>query len=199
MPWFFPEIMYAAPPFPAPPATPLHTARLVLRPYLPSDADEFFRLIQENRARLRPAFPAREAATPTTTAAGQVLTQFRHDWAAGRLYVLGIWQQQTQRYLGDISLKPNWAPPVTAEIGYYLAAEAEGHGYAREALAAVVGFGFEALHAGRLLIRCRTSNPRSCAVAEAAGFQPLPPRPRPWPLNTFHTSDILYYSLRRPD
>ncbi|MDU0369280.1 GNAT family N-acetyltransferase [Hymenobacter endophyticus] len=190
--------MYAAPPLPAPAGTPLHTARLLLRPYQPSDTDSFFQLIDADRARLRPSFPAREAATPTVTAATQVLTQFRHDWAAGRLYVLGIWHQETRQYLGDISLKPNWTSPVTAEIGYYLAAEAEGYGYAREALAAAVAFGFDTLHAARLLIRCQATNPRSCAVAEAAGFQPLPAKPRPWPLRAFGTSGILYYSLRRP-
>lgn len=189
--------MYAAPPLPAPAGAPLLTARLVLRPYQPSDADTFFGLIDENRARLRPSFPAREAATPTRAAAAQVLAQFRHDWAAGRLYVFGIWHQHTQHYLGDISLKPNWTSPVTAEIGYYLAAEAEGHGYAREALAAAVAFGFDTLHTARLLIRCQASNPRSCAVAQAAGFQPLPPKPRPWPLRALGTSGILYYSLRR--
>lgn len=190
--------MYAVPPLPAPAATPLLAARLLLRPYLPSDAAAFFGLIEANRSRLRPSFPAREAAVPTATAATRVLTQFRHDWTAGRLYVFGIWHQHTHHYLGDISLKPNWTPPVTLEIGYYLAAEAEGQGYAREALAAVLEFGFGTLGAERLLIRCRAANPRSCAVAEAVGFRPLPPRPRPWPLRAFGTSDILYYSLRRP-
>ncbi|MET4108703.1 GNAT family N-acetyltransferase [Hymenobacter sp. UYP22] len=190
--------MYAAPPLPAPTDAPLHTARLLLRPYQPSDADSFFQLIEGNRARLRPSFPAREAATLTAAAATQVLAQFRHDWAAGRLYVLGIWHGETRQYLGDISLKPNWTSPVTAEIGYYLAADAEGYGYAREALAAAVTFGFDTLHVARLLIRCQASNLRSCAVAAAAGFQPLPPKPRPWPLRALGTSGILYYSLRRP-
>ncbi|WP_226270101.1 GNAT family N-acetyltransferase [Hymenobacter pini] len=190
--------MYAAPPLPAPSGAPLATARLLLRPYHPTDAEAFFELIKQNRERLRPSFPNREAATPTLTAAAQVLKQFHHDWATGRLYVFGIWHQQTQQYLGDISLKPNWASPITAEIGYYLAEQAEGHGFAREALVAAISFGFDTLKASRLLIRCRASNPRSCAVAEAAGFQPLPPRPRPWPLRALATSNILYYSLRRP-
>lgn len=131
--------------------------------------------------------------------ATQVLAQFRQDWALGRLYVFGIWHLATDAYLGDISLKPSWQSPITAEIGYYLAAEAEGQGYAREALAAAVSFGFEVLVAERLLIRCRANNPRSCAVAEAVGFQPLPPRPRPWPLRALAPSDILYYSRRRPN
>lgn len=190
--------MYAVPPLPAPAGTPIQAGRLTLRPYLPSDTTDFFQLIDENRTRLRPSFPAREAAVQSPAAASQTLTRFRHDWTTGRLYVLGIWHQETQQYLGDISLKPNWTPPITLEIGYYLAADAEGKGYAREALAAIVAFGFGVLQAERLLIRCKATNPRSCAVAEAVGFRPLPPRPRPWPLRVFGSSDILYYCLRRP-
>jgi RimJ/RimL family protein N-acetyltransferase len=120
---------------------------------------------------------------------------FQQDWAAGRLYVFGIWHTESLTYLGDISLKPNWTSPITAEIGYYLAADAEGHGYAREALAAVIPFGFETLQAARLLIRCRADNPRSCAVAESAGFTLLPPRPRLLP--PFTDRSILYYIRRR--
>lgn len=192
------QIMYdAAPPLPTPSGAPILSARLTLRPYLPADATDFFQLIDLNRHRLRPSFPAREATVRTPADAVQVLAQFRQDWASGRLYVLGIWDTSTSCYLGDISLKPNWEAPVTLEIGYYLSETAEGQGYAREALGAVVGFGFDTVGAARLLVRCRANNPRSCAVAEEAGFQYLPPRPRPWPLRALASSDILYYYLKR--
>lgn len=191
--------MYAAPPLPTPSSAPIRSARLTLRPYLPSDAPDFFQLIDHNRTRLRPSFPSREAAVQQATDVAQVLAQFRQDWASGRLYVLGIWNTATGHYLGDISLKPNWAAPVTLEIGYYLAETAEGQGYAQEALGAVVGFGFNTLNASRLLVRCRANNPRSCAVAEAVGFQPLPARPRLWPSRSFAGSGqtILHYIRRR--
>ncbi|MBT9391907.1 GNAT family N-acetyltransferase [Hymenobacter sp. NST-14] len=191
--------MYAACPTPAPPDTSLLTERLLLRPYQPPDAPAFFGLIDADRARLRPSFPAREATTTTPAAAARLLTQFRHDWTAGRLYVLGLWHRQTGQYLGDISLKPNWTPPITLEIGYYLAAAAEGQGYAREALAAVAGFGFDQLHAKRLLIRCRPDNPRSLAVAAAVGFEPLPSRTRPWLHRILGGPAVLYYILRREE
>ncbi|MBG8552853.1 GNAT family N-acetyltransferase [Hymenobacter guriensis] len=182
------------------PAVPLSTARLLLRPYHPTDALAFFTVLDANRLRLQPAFPARVAAVRTLANAERVLDTFRHDWRTRRLYVLGIWEQATGRYLGDISLKPNWTEPVTLEIGYYLAADAEGQGYAREALHAAVQFGFRlSSDVARQLIRCRADNPRSCAVAEAAGFQLLPPRPRAWPLRAFRTDDILYFSLKRED
>ncbi|TGE10103.1 GNAT family N-acetyltransferase [Hymenobacter fodinae] len=190
--------MYAAsPPLRAPAHTPLLSARLTLRPYLPSDQAAFFQVIDEDRPRLRPAFPNREASVQHLPDAATVLAMFAQDWQAGRLYVFGIWHTQTQAYLGDISLKPNWTTPISAEIGYYLSAAAEGHGYAREALAAIVPFGFTTLRAERLLIRCRADNPRSCAVAESAAFTPLPPRPRL--LQPCADRSIRYYIRRREE
>lgn len=190
--------MYASSlPHTAPARAPLCSARLTLRPYTPSDVSAFFQLIDENRARLRPAFPSRETSVQTLTDATQVLALFEQDWTSSRLYVLGIWHSETEEYLGDISLKPNWSQPVTVEIGYYLAASAEGNGYAREALEAVLPFGFATLGAARLLIRCRADNPRSCAVAEAAAFKPVPSRPRI--LRAFTEQSILYYIRKRED
>ncbi|SHI67344.1 Protein N-acetyltransferase, RimJ/RimL family [Hymenobacter daecheongensis DSM 21074] len=187
--------MTAAPLF-APPLVPIHTARLVLRPYGLADEPAFFGLIDANRPRLSPAFPARVAAVQTPADARRVLATFRQDWQTGRLYVLGIWHRETAAYLGDISLKPTWTAAVTAEIGYYLAAEAEGRGYAREALVAAVDFGFAApVRAVRLSIRCRPDNPRSMAVAEHVGFRRLPVRSR-WAGRG--AADIIHYGLDRP-
>lgn len=191
--------MYASqPPLSAPAQAPWYSTRLLLRPYLPTDAEAFYQVLDAGRTRLQAAFPARLGAVRTAPEATRLLATFHTDWQSARLYVFGIWHQETQQYLGDISIRPNWTEPVTGEIGYYLAAEAQGHGYAREALAAILPFGFEVLQVERLLIRCRPDNRRSCAVAEAAGFQLLPPRPRPWPARALSQPDILYYSLRRP-
>ncbi|WP_167851930.1 GNAT family N-acetyltransferase [Hymenobacter elongatus] len=178
----------------APARTPLLTARLVLRPYEPTDTAAFFTVIDQERERLRPAFPTRVAAVQTLADARQVVAAYTQDWHTRRLFVFGIWHRSTGAYLGDISLRPTWHREVTAEIGYYLSATAEGQGYAYEALAAAVAFGFQApLGAARLTIRCYATNPRSSVVAERAGFQRLPARPRLWPLRT--PAEIHYYSL----
>ncbi len=162
---------------PTPPLVPevLETPRLLLRPYQPADAAEFFAVLNQSRARLRDSFPDRLRAVPTLAEAPAQLVSFADDWRVGRFYVLGIWQRETRQYLGDICLMPQRAGQ--AEIGYYLAAEAEGQGYAREALAAVVGFGFGPVRARRLLIRCFADNLRGQAVAQALGFRAQSPGP----------------------
>lgn len=179
---------------------PLLTARLTLRPYAAADEAVFFALLQANRARLEGAFPARLAAVRTLAEAGRMLDSFAQDWRTRRMFVLGIWDTNGGHYLGDISLKPTWKQEVTAEIGYYLALEAQGQGFAREALAAAVQFGFDSpIRADRLIIRCRANNPRSCAVAVAAGFRRDPARPRLWLARVAESkNEILYFSLRRP-
>ena len=105
----------------------------------------------------------------TAADAQMALRDFANDWRTGRFYVFGIWHRATDAYLGDICLMPQ--QKGQAEIGYYLAASAEGHGYAREALAAVVTFGFETVGSQRLLVRCFQGNERGQAVARAVGFQ----------------------------
>jgi RimJ/RimL family protein N-acetyltransferase len=178
----------------APSRTPFRTQRLTLRPYGAADADVFFTVIDQNRERLLAAFPSRVAAVATLADARQVLAGYTQDWHTRRLFVFGLWHTDSGTYLGDISLKPVWGQSTTAEIGYYLAAEAEGQGYAQEALHAAVAFGFRApLSAVRLDIRCYATNPRSCAVAERVGFRRLPPRPRLWPMR--NQPEIYYYSL----
>jgi len=184
----------------APPAwSPILTNRLTIRPYETADADAFFHLINENRVRLQPAFPARVAAVRTLADARRVIMLFQQDWQTRRLFVFGIWLTATDEYLGDISLKPTWSQPSTAELGYYLAATAQGHGYAREALAAAVQFGFgSAINANRLDIRCHADNRRSHAVANHVGFRPLPTRPRLWPLRQTEP-EIRHFAYARTD
>ena len=168
------------------PRAPLLTLRLCLRPYEPADADGFFRLLDGDRDRFQASFPDRLQAVRAPADAHAALRDFAHDWQTGRFYVFGIWHRATARYVGDICLMPQ--QKGQAEIGYYLAAAAEGRGYAREALAAVVGFGFGAVGSQRLLIRCYADNERGQAVARALGFElePSPKRPL-W----FRSSDAV--------
>lgn len=147
----------------------LVTERLLLRPYEPGDAAAFFTVLDQSRDRLRAAFPDRLRAVPNLAAVPAQFAAFADDWRTGRFYVLGIWFGETLDYLGDICLMPQRRGQ--AEIGYYLAAAAEGQGYAREALGAIVAFGFgPAVGAERLLIRCFADNARAQAVAKALGF-----------------------------
>lgn len=172
----------------------LLTPRLLLRPYEAADAPHFFALLDQSRLRLATSFPDRLRAVPTPAHAPGQLTAFAHDWRTGRFYVFGIWHRDSRAYLGDICLMPQLAGQ--AEIGYYLAQEAEGQGYAREALGAVTTFGFEQVKATRLLIRCFADNLRGQAVAQALGFRAELLQPAFWPRLRLGLRRVL---TREPD
>ena len=178
------------------PRAPLHTERLCLRPYEPADADTFFALLHADRPRFQPSFPDRLQAVRILADAHVALRTFADDWRTGRFYVFGIWHRATAEYVGDICLMPQ--QKGQAEIGYYLAAAAEGQGYAREALAVVIDFGFGTVGSQRLLVRCYLSNERGQAVARAAGFVPEPPPPRRvWFRNSYALGQICRFWLAR--
>ena len=171
------------------PRTPILTPRLLLRPYEPADAVAFFALLDGNRAALTASFPDRVLAVQTPAEAEIQLRHFAHDWQAGRFYVWGLWLPETADYVGDICLMPQGGQQ--AEIGYYLAAEAQGQGYAHEALAAICQFGFEVVKAKRLLVRCFADNAAGQAVALAAGFRPEATKGRfSWLRNAVGSTDI---------
>jgi RimJ/RimL family protein N-acetyltransferase len=165
------ELSISMPLLPALAPATLRTNRLLLRPYLLADAPPFFALLSAEANRLQAAFPRRVAGSRTLAEAEQTLRTFGEQWRQRRLLVWGIWHHETNAYLGDISLQPDTPRCRVGEVGYYLAAHAEGQGYAREALSAVVAFAFDELDAQLLTLRCRPENQRSQATAEALNFR----------------------------
>jgi ribosomal-protein-serine acetyltransferase len=63
----------------------------------------------------------------------------------------------------------DWNVPMF-EIGYWCRKRFEGQGYISEAVNRITCFGFEALDAERIIIRCDVNNTRSAAVARRAGY-----------------------------
>lgn len=57
------------------------------------------------------------------------------------------------------------------EIGYWIRASAQGHGYVSEAVRALTAMAFDHLRARRVEIRMDDTNRRSRAVAERCGFE----------------------------
>lgn len=58
----------------------------------------------------------------------------------------------------------------SAEIGYWLDAEAEGQGLARRAASALLDYAFTELGLHRVDLRCAATNARSIRLAERLGF-----------------------------
>ena len=61
--------------------------------------------------------------------------------------------------------------PDAREIGYWIRADAEGHGYVTEAVAALTRVGFELDDVEWVEIRCDPANERSAAVPRRLGYR----------------------------
>jgi RimJ/RimL family protein N-acetyltransferase len=73
-------------------------------------------------------------------------------------------------WAGTIDLRVTDADPEVGEVGYLVAPQARGRGYAPAALRALTGWGFEALGLVRVQWRAEVGNDASRRVAQKAGF-----------------------------
>jgi ribosomal-protein-serine acetyltransferase len=74
--------------------------------------------------------------------------------------------------IGKVDLHAISPSDGSARIGYWLSAEAEGHGSVTEAVKRVNRFGFETIGLNRIEIWTAADNLRSRAVATRAGYVP---------------------------
>ena len=72
--------------------------------------------------------------------------------------------------LGSISLMRFAWQHARAEVGYWLARDARGHGHATRAVRLITAWGFRSLGLERIDLLAATGNPASQRVAERCGF-----------------------------
>ncbi len=143
--------------------------RVVIRPYREEDAQTLLDAINESRDHLRPWMPwANDHQSVEETRTWIVRS------LAERLlresFNLSIWEIASDRLLGAIGLHPRGWDSRAFEIGYWVRASAQGHGYVSEAVRLLTDYAFAVLSATRVAIHCDARNQRSAAVAERLGF-----------------------------
>jgi RimJ/RimL family protein N-acetyltransferase len=153
------------------PEYPIETRRLLLRPIDPVadiDAMHAYRS-REDVCRYIPPVPvtreqlAETYANPERTRS--VLTE------AGQILSLAIVLRETGRLIGDIILIWSDAEHRGGEVGYIVDPEHQGHGYATEAVRAVLALGFDGLGLHRMTGRIDARNPASGRVLVKAGMR----------------------------
>ena len=111
----------------------------------------------------RPPMPGLSAAVALRT---DILARF----AERSLFQWGIAARDDDRVIGTATLAGLSAEHRRAEVGYALARDAWGRGYATEAVEALVAFAFDALALHRLEADVDPRNARSIRVLERLGF-----------------------------
>jgi ribosomal-protein-alanine N-acetyltransferase len=147
--------------------TQLRTGRLILRPWRGKDREAFAALASDPEVqRYYPAPLSREEADAFVD---RIEAEHRaRGWGLWALEVAG-----TGRFIGYTGLEvPSFEAHFTpaVEVGWRLARDAWGNGYATEAARAAVAFGFDDLGLDEIVSFTVPANARSRAVMERLGM-----------------------------
>nr|BFE37607.1 GNAT family N-acetyltransferase [Actinomadura rugatobispora] len=151
----------------APQAPALSTARLLLRPWLPSDRAPFAALNADPD--VMEHFPARLTPAQSDALADRIQDGFDRNG-------FGLWAVEitaTGEFIGFTGLSvPSFTAHFTpaVEIGWRLARHAWGHGYATEAARRALAHGFQDLGLGEIVSFTTPANLRSQAVMTRIGM-----------------------------
>lgn len=147
--------------------TRLETERLTIRRFRPEDLDSFVAY----RADLDVArFQSWENFTRTDGAAFVEEMARQHPDTPGEWFQFAIELKSTGKMIGDCALHAFADRFNEAELGFSLAPAYQGHGYAREALARLLDYAFNALKKSRIEALTDARNAKSIAVLEQLGF-----------------------------
>ena len=147
----------------------LRGERIIIRPYRESDAQELFEAVAESRDHLRPWLPFADEHQTVEESRDWIIHQAAR-WLLREDATVGIWEAATNRYLGGTGFHPHDWDTGYFEIGYWIRASAEGHGYVTEAVRLLANYAFDTLKANRLEICCDEQNVRSAAIPQRLGF-----------------------------
>jgi RimJ/RimL family protein N-acetyltransferase len=146
----------------------LQTDRLVLRPFLPSDAVSVRELagdfaIADTTAAIPHPYPE--------GAAEQWIGSLPNQIEEGRLAVFAIVRREGDLLIGAIGLHDIDTTHKRAELGYWIGVPYWGQGYCTEAASAVLEYGFARLSLHRIYAYYFKRNPASGRVLEKCGMQ----------------------------
>jgi RimJ/RimL family protein N-acetyltransferase len=143
---------------------------------------------------LRPWMPwAHDEPSSIDVLESRVAT-FQADFEAARDWCYGIFSADESKILGGTGLHPRGAEDEI-EIGYWLRASAEGHGYVTETAAALTKVALSSPLISKVIIKCDPANIRSAAVPQRLGYVLAGVLPTAEPIST-RTHDMIWHMTR---
>jgi RimJ/RimL family protein N-acetyltransferase len=148
----------------------IETDRLVIRCYDPEDAPLLKDAVDRSLDHLRPWMPWTPDAPEPLDAVYERLRDFRAQYDRDENWVMGVFSPDDSRCFGGSGLHPRQGEGG-AEIGYWVAEDATGRGYATELSAVLTRVGFACFGLDRIEIRVDPANAVSERVPAKLGFQ----------------------------
>jgi RimJ/RimL family protein N-acetyltransferase len=141
----------------------------VLRCWSPTDAPRVRRVLDQSDAYLRPFIPFMVSEPRSLPDTVTWLRRHRACFDRDQHYWYAIFDPTEATLMGETMLLDR-ADDGQREVGYWLAPEHAGHGYATEVAAAMTRLAFELDGVDRVEIQCAPENTRSVAVARRLGY-----------------------------
>jgi RimJ/RimL family protein N-acetyltransferase len=153
------------------PEYPIETERLLLRPIDPVGdmaAMHAYRSRADVCAYIPPVPMTLEAMTAQYADPSRTRSELTE---AGQVLALAVVLRETGELIGDVVLFWHSAEHGNGEVGYIIAPEHQGRGYATEVTKAALALGFDGLGLRRITGRIDARNPASGAVLTKAGMR----------------------------
>lgn len=152
----------------------IETARLTLRPWVEGDREPFARIVADPQVTDWLGGPGRMQ----DPAYFDAMMAFWRERGHGQLALV---RREGAAVIGRVGLRrqpPEWRHPMVGEVevGWMLARDAWGFGYATEAAAAMLAWGFKAMDLPEVYSWTATANLRSQAVMRRLGMTRRPDR-----------------------
>lgn len=179
------------PPVALPPV--LRTARLALRPFSDADAADLLGIFGDPEV-------VRYWSTGAWTGIAQaeaMIAEARQAYRDGGLYRYAIALRETDRLIGVCNLRGFFDQNRRCELGYALARDHWGQGYAGEALEALLGHAFHVLDLNRIEADIDPRNEASARLLEKLGFRREGYMPERWIVHGEKADTAFYGLLRR--
>ncbi len=144
------------------------TPRLVVRPFSAADAEAFVAY------RSDPEVARYQSWSDYTLDQGTALIeslQGAQPGVPGEWYQFAVEDRTSGALVGDLALHVDEDEPRAAEVGFTLAPEQQGKGYAAEALRGLLGFAFEELELHRIYAVTDALNAPAAALLERVGLR----------------------------
>lgn len=146
----------------------LTTSRLLLRQWQPDDAEPFARLNAD------PAVMAHFPALLSRTESDAAMTRYQQSIADNGWGLWAVERRDNGVFIGFVGLNlPRYETPFTpcVDIGWRLARDAWGQGFATEAAKTCLAFGFGSLQLAEIVSFTSKDNLRSQQVMQRLGMQ----------------------------